>query len=96
MCTYETQHVVIRGSGKTAGAWVPLARASVYVDHPYATPLDHTLNVDLFSDADGRSRQIALELSLESADALLTAMTRALNARSGDQSIEAPELVLDR
>ena len=89
MCTYATEHVVVRGSGKAAGTWAPLARASVYVDHPYATPLDHTLNIDLFSEAEGRSRQIALELSLESAHVLLEAITRAL-VRSGDQSIEAP------
>jgi len=89
MCTYATEHIVVRGSGKTAGTWVPVATASVYVDHPYATPLEHTLNIDLFSESEGRSRQIALELSLESAHALLEAITRAL-VGSGDQSIEAP------
>ncbi len=83
MCTYATEHVVVRGSGKAAGTWAPLARASVYVDHPYDAPIEHTLNIDLFSDSDGRSRQIALELSLESAEALLKALTRALDARSG-------------
>jgi hypothetical protein len=96
MCTYATEHVVVRGSAKAAGMWGQLARASVYVDHPNNAPIEHTLNIDLFSDSDGRSRQIALELSLESAEALLTAITRVLNARSGDQSIEAPELVLNR
>ena len=89
MCTYANEHVVVRGSGKTSGTWVPVASASIYVDHPYATPLDHTLNIDLFGEAEGRSRQIAVELSLESAHALLEAITRAL-VRSGDESIEAP------
>jgi hypothetical protein len=84
MCTYATEHVVVRGSAKAAGTWAPLARASVYVDHPYAAPLEHTLNIDLFSDSDGRSRQVALELSLESAAALLEAVTQALVARPAD------------
>jgi len=86
MCTYATEHLVVRGSGKAAGVWGPLARASVYVDHPYVTPIEHTLNIDLFSDSDGVSRQIALELSLESAKALREAITRALVESSGDHT----------
>jgi Family of unknown function (DUF6295) len=92
MCTYATEHVVVRGSGKAAGVWGPLTRASVYVDHPYDAPIEHTLNIDLFSDSAGRSRQIALELSLESAEALRDAITRALIERSRDQSIAAAEV----
>jgi len=79
VCTYATEHVVVRGSGKAAGEWAPLSRVSVYVDHPAATLLEHTLNIDLFADSEGRSRQIALELSLESAEALLGAITRAVD-----------------
>ena len=85
MCTYSTEHVVVRGSVKAAGTWAPLARASVYVDHPYDAPIEHTLNVDIFSDSDGRSRQIALELSLDSAAALLEAITEALVAHPADR-----------
>lgn len=54
MCTYATERVVVRDSGKTAGDWAHVATASVYVDHPYATPLEHTLNIDLFTDSHGR------------------------------------------
>ncbi len=80
MCTYATERLAVRGSGKAAGAWAAVASASVYVDHPYATPLEHTLNIDLFTDSDGRSRHVAVELSLESAEALRAAITRALEA----------------
>jgi Family of unknown function (DUF6295) len=79
VCTYTTERVAIRGSGKVAGEWSSLASASVYVDHPYATPLAHTLNVDLFADAARPARQIALELSVESAEALIAAVSRALD-----------------
>jgi hypothetical protein len=72
---------VVRGSCKTAGEWVPVVSASVYVDHPNATPLEHTLNIDLFADSDGRLRHIAVELSLGSARALLEAISRALESR---------------
>jgi hypothetical protein len=71
--------IPVRASGKAGGKWAPLEMASVYVDHPSATPLEHTLNIDLFSDADGRSRHVALELSLESAEAMLAAITKALS-----------------
>jgi hypothetical protein len=78
VCTYATQRIAVRGSGKAASRWEPVVSASVYLDHPYATALDHTLNVDLFIDGDARPRHIALELSLESARELVDAMSRAL------------------
>ncbi|GAC1337262.1 MAG: DUF6295 family protein [Candidatus Dormibacteria bacterium] len=76
MCTYATECLELRGSGKVGGTWAPLGRATVYLDHPYATALEHTLNVDLFGC--GGSRAIALELSLESAHELHEAIGRAL------------------
>ena len=78
MCTYATQRIQVRGSAKAAGRWEPLVRASVYLDHPYATALDHTLNVDLFTDGEALSRHIALELSPRSARELIDAVSRAL------------------
>jgi Family of unknown function (DUF6295) len=78
VCTYATQRIAVRGSGKSGSRWEPLVRASVYLDHPYATALDHTLNVDLFTDGEARSRHIALELSPESARELIDAVSRAL------------------
>lgn len=80
MCTYVTERIDLRGSAKAGGRWDPVVRASVYLDHPYTTPLDHTLNIDVFTDSEARSRHVALELSLESARELLDAMTRALAA----------------
>src|SRR3984893_1451945 len=79
----EKPHI---SAGQRQGRWRvgPLASASVYVDHLYDAPIEHTLNIDLFSDSDGRSRQVALELSLDSAAALLEAVTQALVARPAD------------
>ena len=79
MCTHVTQRVRLRGSAKAGGEWTPLGTASVYVDHPYATPLEHTLNIDVFPDGHDRSRHVALELSLESAEDLLNALAQALD-----------------
>jgi len=79
VCTYLTTLIPVRASGKAGGKWAPLEMASVYFDHPSATPLEHTLNIDLFSDSDDRSRHATLELSLESAEALLDTITNALS-----------------
>jgi hypothetical protein len=78
MCTYATESVPVRGSAKAAGQWAPVGEATVYLDHPYTTSLEHTLNIDFFTGSDDRSRHIALELSPESAQVLLGAITRAL------------------
>jgi hypothetical protein len=78
VCTYATERLAVRGSGKAAGEWSSLTSASVYVDHPYMTPLEHTLNIDLFEESALPARQIALELSLESAEALIAAISRAV------------------
>ena len=78
VCTYTTERLSLRASGKAAGNWSSVTSASVYVDHPYVTPLEHTLNIDLF--AESGSRAFALELSLESADALVAAITTAITA----------------
>lgn len=83
MCTYATECVELVGSGKVAGIWAPLKRATVYVDHPYATPLEHTLNLDLFEP--GGPRVMAFELSIESAHALRDAINCALAAAAGGQ-----------
>jgi hypothetical protein len=78
VCRYATERIAVRGSGKAAGEWSSLTGASVYVDHPYMTPLEHTLNIDLFAESAPPARQMALELSLESAEALIAAIARAV------------------
>lgn len=80
MCTHATERLAVVGSSKAAGVWAAVASASVYVDHPYATPLEHTVNVDVFTDREGRHRHVALELSPETARGLVDAISRALAA----------------
>ena len=55
-----------------------LDHATVYLDHPYFTQLEHTLNIDFADDAGAR---VAVELSPESARALVRSIEEAL-ARS--------------
>jgi hypothetical protein len=81
MCTYSTERVELRGSGKGAGGWFPLSLASVYYDHPQHSAAEHTLNIDFLNPAMGATARVAVELDEGSAAALAAAITAALAAK---------------
>ncbi len=80
MCTWITQRSAVTGSGKGASGWFPLTHATVYFDHPYHAPLDHALNIDFVNEAAGPGARVAVELSAESARALIKDIEAALEA----------------
>lgn len=79
MCTYQTELLAVRGSGKGPQGWFTLTDASVYVDHPVHAPALHTLNLDLLNPALGPAARLAVELDAESARALAGAILAALD-----------------
>ncbi len=80
MCTYDTETLSVKGSGKGPGGdWLKVTDASVYLDHPVHAPFAHTLNIDLRNPDKGPSARVALELSAQSARALAAAITAALD-----------------
>lgn len=87
MCTYQTERVAVRGSGKGAEGWFAVEEATVYVDHPVHAPDLHTLNIDVRNPGLGASARVALELDGHSARALAEAIVSALD--------RAPAGVLD-
>jgi hypothetical protein len=80
MCTYETVCICVDGSGKGPQEWLRVTHATVYFDHPVHAMADHTLNIDLADPSKGPSARIALELTAESARALVAAIQEALDA----------------
>ena len=82
MCTWILERTAVSGSGKGASGWFPLTHANVYFDHPYHAPYEHTLNIDFVNEAAGPSARVAVELSAESARALVRRILAALE--SGD------------
>ena len=80
MCTYITEKVAIEGSGKGPAGWFGLTEASVYVDHPQHARPEHTLNIDFLNPGRGPSARVAVELTAESARALVAAITSTLAA----------------
>jgi hypothetical protein len=80
MCTYVTETVKIAGSGKGPDGWFPVTQASVYVDHPFHAPFEHTVNIDFAAPDLGPAARVAVELTEESALALIEAIKAALAA----------------
>ena len=80
MCTYVTKLVSLDGSGKGPTGWFPLTQASVYVDHPFHARHEHTVNIDFANPGQGPAARVAVELTEESALALIDAIHAALAA----------------
>jgi hypothetical protein len=78
MCTYNTEQTDIAGSAKGRSGWVPVTRATVYYDHPVHARADHALNIDFIDPARDPGDRVALELTAESALALVDAIHAAL------------------
>jgi hypothetical protein len=80
MCTYLTEKIEVAGSGKGLVNWFSLTDATVYLDHPQHAPAEHTLNIDFLNPAQGPSARVAVELTAESARALVRAIEAALDS----------------
>lgn len=93
MCTYNTEKAEIAGSGKGRDGWFTLTTATVYYDHPVHTPHDHTLNIDFANPSEGPAARVAVELTAESALALVDAIRAALAGVPADLTGLTPETV---
>ena len=80
MCTWINEKAPIVGHGKGVSDWIELTTANVYYDHPAASPLDHALIIDFLNESAGPGARVAVELSAESARALIRAIEATLEA----------------
>jgi hypothetical protein len=80
MCSYLTVPADISGSAKGPEGWFSVKSASVYFDHPFHAPFDHSLNIDFVDPAQGPGARVAVELSAESARELVRCIEAALDA----------------
>lgn len=78
MCSYVTEKTVVTGSAKGPQGWFPVRSATVYFDHPYHAPYEHTLNIDFANENLGPGSRAAVELSADSARALVRCIEAAL------------------
>jgi uncharacterized protein DUF6295 len=80
MCSYLTVETGVAGSAKGPEGWFSVTSASVYFDHPYHAPYAHTLNIDFLDRDKGPAARVAVELSADSARALIESIQAALDA----------------
>ena len=81
MCTYLTLRADVDGSAKGPdSSWFHVSDAVVYVDHPVHAMAEHTLNIDLTDPSRGPGGRVAVELTVESARALVAAIEGALDS----------------
>ena len=86
MCSYITEKAEIFGSAKGPEGWFSVDTANVYFDHPYHAPLDHSLNIDFVSEAEGEFKRVAVEISADSARELVKKILAALAAGEAEHA----------
>jgi hypothetical protein len=88
MCTWIAEQVEIEGSGKGREGWFTLRQANVSYDHPFNAPLEHALNIDFVNEAHGPGARVAVELSAESARALVATILAVLGEAEAGGHLE--------
>lgn len=79
MCTYQTEKISLRGSGKARQGWMKVTDATVYYDHPVHFGAGHALMIDVTDPTKGPDARIALELDPGSARELAETILRTLD-----------------
>ncbi len=78
MCSYINERAEVLAHGKGVPEWLALDKVNVYFDHPVSAPLDHALIIDFTNEAHGTGARVAVELSADSARALVRSIEAAL------------------
>ncbi len=88
MCSYIVRKAALTGSAKGPKGWMRIDTANVYFDHPYHAPLDHALGIDFVNAAVGGHERVAVELSAQSARALVDQILAALESGEAEHGAE--------
>lgn len=79
MCTNIVERAAMPfGSAKGREGWFSLSGAYVSYDHPFHVALEHAVNLDFVNEAAGLDARVAVELSIDSAKNLATALLAAV------------------
>ncbi len=80
MCTSIVEIVGAEGTGKGEAGWFALTHSVVSYDHPHHALLEEAITIDFVNQALGPGTRAAVELTLQSAKALSSALARAIAA----------------
>ncbi len=78
MCTSVVEIVECEGAGTSEGGWIPVTSAVVSYDHPHHALLEDAITIDFVNPDLGPGARAAVELTLDSAKALVAALSRAI------------------
>ena len=84
MCTSIVEIARVEGAGKGDGGWFDLTTAVVTYDHPHHAWYEDSINIDFVNTALGPGARVAVEISLESAKQLSSALARAIAAAEAE------------
>lgn len=86
MCTSVVEIVPASGAAKSEEGWFTVTSAVVSYDHPHHALLEDAITIDFVNQDLGPGARAAVELTLDSAKALVAALTRAIE---GAEEMEA-------
>jgi hypothetical protein len=90
MCSYIVEKAALTGSAaKGRKGWMRIDTANVYYDHPYYSTLDHVLAIDFTNEGEGGQDLVAVELSADSARALVERILAALESGDAAHGVRA-------
>ena len=80
MCTSVVEIVKAEGAGVSEGGWFPVTSAAVTYDHPHHALLEDAITIDFVNSDLGPGARAAVEITLDTAKQLVTALERAIEA----------------
>ncbi|HEX3860159.1 MAG TPA: DUF6295 family protein [Stellaceae bacterium] len=78
MCTSIVEVVSAAGAGKNGDGWFALTHSVVSYDHPHHALLEEAITIDFVNASLGPGVRCAVELTLESAKELSSALAKAI------------------
>ncbi len=86
MCTPIVEIVEAEGAGKGGEGWFAMSHAVVSYDHPHRALLDEAITIDFVNRDRGPGVRAAVEMTLDSAKALVTALERTITTAEREEA----------
>ena len=86
MCTPIVEIIQAEGAGKGGEGWFAMSHAVVSYDHPHKALLDEAITIDFVNNDRGPGVRAAVEMTLESAKALVTALEKTIAAAEREEA----------
>ena len=86
MCTPIVEIIEAEGASKGGEGWFAMSHAVVSYDHPHRALLDEAITIDFVNHDRGPGARAAVEMTLESAKALVTALEKTIVAAEREEA----------